>query len=284
VALETLARLAGRMSAMSLATEATRRGVYLQELWTHRDLILRFAARDIKARYKQTVFGIAWAVLQPVALMLIFTMVFSRFAKVPSDGIPYPVFSYAGLIFWNFFAMTVSQGTLAISANAALVRKIYFPRETLLLSIVLSAGLDLLVAALLLGSLMVYYQVTVGLAILWVPVLLSLQTLFALGIVCITSSLHVNFRDVGHAIPLMLQLGLLATPVAYPLSVVPPGVLPVYLLNPMATIIAAYRSVILTSTRPDLSGLGLAALSACLLLTVGYAIFKVAERTFADVI
>ena len=211
-------------------------------------------------------------------------MVFARFAKVPSDGIPYPVFAYTGLIFWNFFAMTISQGTLAISANSPLVRKIYFPRETLLLSIVLSAALDLAVAALLLASLLLYYKISLSFAILWVPVLLGLQTLFAFGIICITSSLHVNFRDVGHAIPLLLQLGMLATPVGYPLSVVPPAVLPVYLLNPMATIIAGYRSVILSGVPPELSSLGQAAVGVLLLVAAGYAIFKGAERTFADVI
>jgi len=272
------------MSATSLAISSGSRSAYLKELWTHRILILSFALRDIKARYKQTVFGIGWAILQPLALMLIFTLVFSRFAKVPSDGVPYPVFAYTGLIFWNFFAMTISQGTLAISANAPLVRKIYFPRETLLLSIVLSAALDLGVATLLLGFLLTYYKVGVGLAVLWVPVLLVLQTLFAFGIICITSSVHVNFRDVGHAIPLVLQLGLLATPVGYPLSVVPPALLPIFLLNPMAAIVAGYRSAILSGTTPDLSGLGIAAAGSALLVAVGYLIFKSAERTFADVI
>ena len=272
------------MSVSEPMISSARRAVYLRELWAHRDLILSFATRDIKARYKQTVFGIAWALLQPLALMLIFTMVFSRFAKVPSDGTPYPLFAYTGLIFWNFLAMTVSQGTLAISANGALVRKIYFPRETLLLSILLSAGLDLGVAALLLTSLLVYYKVGVGLAILWVPLLLALQTLFAFGVICVTSSLHVNFRDVGHAIPLLLQLGMLATPVGYPLSVVPASAMPLYFLNPMATIIPGYRSAILGGALPDLSSLGFAATAALLLAIAGYAIFKGAERTFADVL
>jgi lipopolysaccharide transport system permease protein len=257
---------------------------HLAEFWEHKDLTLSFAVRDIKARYKQTALGAAWAVLQPFSLMVVFTLVFSRFAQVPSDGVPYPIFSYSGLIFWTFFATAVSQGTAAIVANSNLVRKIYFPRETLLVSIVLAAGLDLAIAGVIFGVMMGYYQISVPATVLWVPVLLTVQTLFALAVVCFTSAIHVALRDIGHGIPLLLQLWMFATPVAYPLTVVPARLLPIYQLNPMTPIIDGYRRVILHGQPPDLPALATATVITLLLLAVGYVFFKRAEGTFADVI
>jgi ABC-type polysaccharide/polyol phosphate export permease len=257
---------------------------HLRELWQHRELTLSFARRDIKARYRQTAFGAAWAVLQPFSLMVVFTLVFSRFAKISTDGIPYPIFAYTSLIFWTFFANSVSHGTMAMVANASLVRKIYFPRETLLIAVILSAGLDLFIAATIFSGMLVYYQVGISVTVLWVPVLLVLQTVFALGISCLSSALHVNYRDVGHALPLLLQLWLFATPVAYPLGLVPEALLPFYLLNPMAPIIDGYRRVILQGIPPDPAQLMLATVVILTLVCTGYALFKRAERTFADVI
>jgi lipopolysaccharide transport system permease protein len=257
---------------------------YASELWHHRDLTFSFAMRDIKARYKQTIFGVAWAILQPLSLMLVFTMVFSRFVRVSTDGIPYPIFAYSSLIFWMCFSMTISQGTMAIVANSMLVRKIYFPRETLLVSIVVSAGLDLLIAALLFGAMLVYYHIALSITVLWVPVLFTLQTLFALGIICFTSALNTHFRDIGHGMPLAMQLWMFVTPVAYPLSVVPQSLLPLYLLNPMASIIDGYRATILYGTAPNLLYLGYGAAVTLALSAAGYFTFKRAERTFADVI
>jgi lipopolysaccharide transport system permease protein len=256
----------------------------LREFWQHRDLTLGFTTRDIKARYKQTALGAAWAILQPLSLMVVFTLVFSRFAQIPSDGVPYPIFSYTGLIFWTFFAKTVSGGTIAIVANANLIRKIYFPREALLASVVLSGALDLAISATIFAAMLVYYHVPVGPTVLWVPVLFLLQTLFATAIISLTAPLHVNFRDVGHAIPLILQLWMFATPVAYPISVVPPSVRMLYSLNPMTPIIDGYRRAILHGLSPEPGPLVLAGLVTGVLLVVGYAAFKHAERTFADVI
>ncbi|MBI1893833.1 MAG: ABC transporter permease [Candidatus Rokubacteria bacterium] len=259
-------------------------GQSLKEVWRHRDLVLSFAVRDVKARYKQTVFGVAWAIFQPFALMLVFTLVFSRFAKIPTEGVPYPVFSYLSLVFWTFFAMTISQGTVAIVANANLVRKIYFPRETLLMSIVLSAGLDLTVATVIFGGMLYYYEIPITLQALWVPVLLVLQTLLAFGVICFTSAMHVNFRDIGHAIPLTLQLWMFVSPVAYPLSLVPAAWLPIYLLNPMASIIEGYRFALLGGAPPNLAYLALDSWITLVVALAGYAMFKRVERTFADVI
>ena len=257
---------------------------YLADLADHAHLVLSFAKRDVRARYKQTAFGIAWAIVQPFSLMVVFTLVFSKFAGVPSDGVPYPVFAYSALLFWTFFAMSVSQGTLAMAANATLVRKIYFPRETLLLAVLLSASLDLAVSSTIFAGLLAYYQIPVGLSVFWVVPVLVVQVAFTLGLICVTSAVHVHFRDVGHGLPLLMQLWMFASPVAYPLTVVPAWLRPVYLLNPMAGIIEAYRRVILHREAPDFESLGVGVGVAVVLLTAGYLLFKRAERTFADVI
>jgi len=256
----------------------------LQELADNAHLVLSFAKRDIRAKYKQTILGVAWAVIQPVSLMIVFTLVFSLFARVPSEGIPYPIFSYSVLIFWTFFATSLSQGTVAMTANATLVRKIYFPRETLLLAVMLSALVDLGVAGLILVAMFVYYQVALSWAALWVIPLLALEVLFVLAVILMTSSLQVYFRDMGHALPLLLQLWMYASPIAYPLTSVPEWLRPFYLLNPMAGIIDGFRRALLHGEHPDFTYLGIACPVIVIALAGAYLFFKRAERTFADVI
>ena len=256
----------------------------LRELGQHAHLIVSFARRDIQARYRQALLGVAWAAFQPFSFMIVLTLVFSRLARVPSDGLPYPIFVYSGLIFWTFFAASVARGTLAIVANASLVRKIYFPRETLLLAVLLETGLDLLVAGAMLGAMLVYYGIGLGWVAMWVVPLLAVQLLFTLAVMCVLSAVQVHFRDVGHAVPLGLQLAMFVSPVAYPLSAVPERFLPLYVLNPMAPIIDGYRRVILMGTAPDLSHLTVAVAISLATAGLGYALFKRAERTFADVI
>ena len=256
----------------------------IHELVHNSYLILSFARRDVRARYKQTALGAAWAVLQPLSLMIVFTLVFDRVARIPTDGTPYPIFSYSALIFWSFFSTSMNQGTLAMTANSNLVRKIYFPRETLLLAVLLSASLDLAIACAMLAVLMVMYKVAVTWMLLWVPVLLVVQVLFTFALVCLTSAVHVYFRDIGHALTLGLQLWMFATPVAYPMSVVPEAVRPFYLLNPMAPLIDGYRKAIVYGQAPDLGRIGLVLACVLVLMTLTYLGFKRAERTFADVI
>jgi lipopolysaccharide transport system permease protein len=253
-------------------------------LWRQRDLILSFAMRDIKARYKQTALGAAWAVLQPLSMMLVFTAVFSLFAKIPSDGIPYPVFAYSGLLFWIFFANVLSGGTVAMVANSPLIRKIYFPRETLLIAVIIAGALDLVIASMLFAALLAYYKIAVTLTILWVIPLLLLQMLFSLGMISVFSAIHVNFRDIGHGLPLLSQLWMFGTPVAYPLSVVPKWILPIYMLNPMTPVIDGYRRAILHGKPPDFGALAVAAILIVLCCGVALTVFKRAEGTFADVI
>jgi lipopolysaccharide transport system permease protein len=250
----------------------------------HRDLILSFALRDIKARYKQTALGVTWAVLQPISMMAIFTLVFSLFAKVPSDGLPYPIFAYSSLVFWTFFSTVITGGTLAMVSNSPLIRKIYFPRETLLIAVLIAGAIDLVIASTIFAGMLVYYKIHVTLAVFWVIPLLVLQMLFSLGVVSLTSAAHVSFRDIGHALPLLTQIWLLATPVAYPMSVIPDWLRPLYALNPMTPIIEGYRRAILHGMRPDFEGLAIAALCILLFTGVTFSFFKRAERTFADVI
>ena len=252
--------------------------------WRHWDLVVSFAQRDIKARYKQTALGISWALLQPLSMMLVFTLVFSVFAKVPSDGVPYPIFAYSALIFWTFFANSISTGTMAMVANATLIRKIYFPRETLLTSVVLAGCLDLTIACVLFAGMLLYYKIAVSAAILWVLPLLVLQILLGLGITSLTAAAHVNFRDIGHALPLMLQLWMFASPVGYPISVIPGWLRPFYMLNPMAAIIDGYRRAVLLGEAPDLPALAVSVVMTLTIVAVAFPVFKRAERTFADVI
>jgi lipopolysaccharide transport system permease protein len=247
--------------------------------YRHRDLIFSFAARDIKARYKQTALGVVWSIIQPLSMMIVFTLV-----KVPSDGIPYPVFAYSALTFWMFFSNTIAGGTMAMTSNGILIRKIYFPRETLLLAVLLAGLLDLAIASLLFVGMILYYQIALTAAALWVIPLVALQMLLALGITSLTSAAHVNFRDIGHALPLLIQLWMFATPVAYPISVIPEWLRSIYLLNPMAAIIDGYRRAIILGTHPDLAALALSAAITIVLTAAALSIFKRAERTFADVI
>jgi lipopolysaccharide transport system permease protein len=252
--------------------------------YRHWDLIASFAVRDVKARYKQTALGVAWALLQPLSMMVVFTLVFSLFAKVPSDGMPYPVFAYSALIFWTFFSNAITTGTVSMVANAPLIRKIYFPRETLLLSVLLAGALDLAVASLLFVGMLVYYHIAVTVTVLWVLPLIILQMVFILGVNSLTSAAHVNFRDIGHGLPLLLQLWMFATPVAYPISVIPAWLRPYYLLNPMAAIIDGYRKAIILGTAPDLRALAVSAAVILIVTGIALPVFKRAERTFADVI
>jgi lipopolysaccharide transport system permease protein len=255
----------------------------LTEFFHYAHLVPTFALRDIRTRYKQTALGVGWAIIQPFSLMVVFTLVFSSLARVRTDQ-PYPLFAYSTLIFWTFFASTLHQGTVAMTANANLVRKIYFPRETLLFSVILSSAVDLVVAFALLVSLMAYYHVAITWAILWTLPLVVVQVMLTLALICVTSSIQVRYRDMGHALPLLIQLWMFATPVAYPLSLVPAHLLMFYLLNPMVPIVDGYRRAILEGRSPDCPLLGIVAMATAAFLTLAYLSFKRAERTFGDIV
>ena len=255
------------------------------ELWAFRELLWTLTVREVKVRYAQSVLGVAWAVAQPLALMAAFSLFFGRFAGIRSDGLPYPLFSYTALLPWTFFTTSLAFGVPSLVTNTSLVTKVYFPREILPLASVLSAGVDFGAAVGVYGLLMALYRIQPSLAFLYLLPLLVVQLIFTIAVTLILSAVNVSYRDVRYALPLVTQVWLYATPVIYPLSVVPVTLRQAYLaVNPMAAIVDGYRRVLVAGSAPDLAMLGLSGLSAAMLLVVGYWYFKRAERAFADVI
>jgi len=233
----------------------------LRTLVAYRELLWTWALRDIKVRYTQTVMGVAWAILQPFSMMVIFTVVFSLFMKVPTDGIPYPIFSYSALLPWSFFASSISFGVPSVVNNSNLVTKIYFPREVFPIAAVMASFADFLVAAVIFMGMMVFYRVAPSWALLTVPLTLIIQILLTLGVVLLASALNVFYRDVRFVIPLVTQLWMYATPIIYPVSIVPEWLRPAYSLNLMVGIIDAYRKTILAGQWPDFNYLSMAAVT-----------------------
>ena len=256
----------------------------MRELYRFRELLLMWTDREIRIRYKQSVLGAAWAILQPLCLMLALTLVFSYFAPMPSDGVPYPLFSYTALLPWTFFATAISFSVPAMTNNMQLISKIYFPREILPLASVIVAFVDFLFATIVFAGLFFYYEIPVTVNLLWAIPLLALQTALILGIVFWVSSLVVRFRDLRFVVPLGIQLWMYASPIIYPMSVVPEKVRPFYQLNPMAGLIESYREAVLRGGTPDAEPLLAAALVSVLLLFSGYRFFKKSEAEFADII
>ena len=256
----------------------------LRKLGAYRELLGNWALREIRVRYKQSLLGIAWAILQPLAMMLVFTAVFSRFAKIPSDGIAYPVFSYTALLPWTFLATSVSFGVPSIVRNMDLVTKVYFPREILPISTVMAAFIDLLIASVVVLGLLFHYGFSLTRYLLWVPAVLILQILLTLGLVLFASAVNVFFRDIRFAVPLVIQVWMYATPIVYPVSLVPQELRSLYMLNPMAPIIDSYRRVILFGQPPHLGYLGLGAVVSVLAFCGGYRFFKRTELSFADLV
>lgn len=256
----------------------------LRELYRYRELLWMWTDRELRIRYKQSLLGAAWAILQPLCLMLALTLVFSYFAPIPSDGAPYPIFSYTALLPWTFFSTSIAFSAPAMIGNLQLITKIYFPREILPLASVVVAFVDFLFASLVFVGLFWYFELTLAWTILWVLPLLALQTALILGIVFWTSALVVRFRDLRFVVPLGVQLWMYASPIIYPVSAVPERFRSIYALNPMAGLIEGYRSVVLRATAPDLATLAPALVVSALLLVTGYSFFKTSESEFADVI
>jgi lipopolysaccharide transport system permease protein len=217
-------------------------------------------------------------------MMVVFNLVFSRFARIPSDGIPYPIFAYSALVPWTFLANAMTSATIGLVSNRTIVTKTYFPREIIVMSQVGARFVDFLAGALVYVGMMVWYRVTPTPWLLLLPMLLVIQVVLTVGLCLITSALHVRFRDLAPIVTLGLQVWLYLTPVTYPVSLVPEAWRGLYMLNPMAGLTVAYRSVIALGQAPDFGALGLAALVSCLILAVAYPWFKRAERAFADVI
>jgi lipopolysaccharide transport system permease protein len=240
--------------------------------------------RDIKVRYKQSVLGLAWAILQPLSLMLIYTVIFSVIAKVPSEGVPYAVFAYAALLPWTFFSSSLTNATQGLVSHSQLVTKVYFAREILPLTYVSAALFDFAVATTFLIALFFYYGVGLTVYALYaIPILILLAAL-ATAFSLFLSAMQVKFRDIGVAMPLLLQLWMFTTPVVYPLSAVPQRFRGLYALNPLVGVIENFRRVVLQGIEPDFRSLAISAIVAAILLPLTYLYFKRVEATMADVI
>jgi lipopolysaccharide transport system permease protein len=257
----------------------------LVKLAQYSDLLYTLSLHRIKVRYKQSLLGVSWAILQPLSLMLIYTVIFSYIARVQTpDGVPYAVFSYVALLPWTFFSTSLTNATNGLVSHHELVTKVYFPREILPLSYVIAALFDFAIASTVLAGLMFYYRISLTLNVLYaVPIILVL-TMFVTAVAFVLSATQVRFRDIGVAMPLVLQLWMFASPVVYPLSAVPPRLRGLYLLNPMVGVIENFRRAILQGEPPDFRTLGISALIAVVLLPVAYIYFKRVEATVADII
>ena len=257
---------------------------HLRKLYDYRELVRSLTLKEVRIRYKQSVLGAGWAVLQPFALMVIFTAVFSRFLHVKSEGVAYPVFSYVALVPWTFFSSAIGQGVPSIVGNMSLVTKIYFPREIFPLATIGACFVDFSIAATIVAALIIWCKVGITWTVLLIPLLVLPQAMVAVGVVLIASAINVFFRDIRFVVPLATQMWMYVSPVVYPLSDVPARFRPYYMLNPMAGILDGYRRVVLHGQLPDWSALGATAAVSLALLVGGYAFFKRVEMKFADII
>jgi len=257
--------------------------VDLHELWEYRDLLYSFISRDIKVRYKQTALGAAWAIIQPLFMMIVFTLAFGKLAKIPSDGIPYPLFSYAALLPWTLFAEGITRSTNSMITNSNIMTKVYFPRLIMPISGVLSPLIDFAIAFIILLGMMLYYGFLPTANLIFLPAFIILGLVTSLGVGLWLSALNVKYRDFQYTVPFIIQLWLFASPVVYPSSLLPEPYRMIFGLNPMAGVIEGFRWALL-GTNPPGNLIIVSLLMVSALLISGAFYFKRMERTFADVI
>jgi lipopolysaccharide transport system permease protein len=248
------------------------------------ELLMNLTKREVKGRYSQSFFGVAWAIAQPLATMAVFTLVFSRLAKMPSMGAPYPLFAFAALVPWFFFMNSVSSGTLSLITYRNIVTKTYFPREIIPLAQVCSRFIDFFAAAALYAILMVGYGVHLGVWSLMAPVFFALLILFTVGFTFATSAVNVFYRDVNPVVQIALQLWLYLTPVAYPLALVPERFRLLFILNPLSAIVEGFRAAVVFNREPDWSLTAIAAAIIAVVFSSAFFMFKRMDKYFADVI
>jgi lipopolysaccharide transport system permease protein len=256
----------------------------LRELWERRELLFFLIWRDIKVRYKQTVLGAAWAIIQPFFTMVVFSLFFGRLGKIPSEGVPYPIFSYTALVPWTFFANGLTHSANSLVGSAELLRKVYFPRLVVPISTVTSGVVDFVLAFVVLLGMMLYYGVLPGAAIVLLPLFLLLALVTSLGAGLWLSALNVEFRDVRYVVPFLVQFWLFATPIAYPSSLLSEPWRTIYGLNPMVGVVEGFRWVLLGAGNPPGPMLAASAAIAVLLLASGAFYFSWMERRFADIV
>jgi lipopolysaccharide transport system permease protein len=264
-----------------------RRGLFhidLYAVWQYRVLLYFLVWRDLKVRYKQTSIGVAWAVIQPLISMLIFTVIFGYFAKLPSDGLPYPIFAYSALLPWTYFSSALNRCSVSVVADAQLVTKVYFPRLILPIAGTISGLIDFSVSFILLLGMMIWYGIAPSWYALMVPFFLgfALMTAFAVGLWL--AALNVRYRDVGFTIPFLGQLWMFLSPIVYPVSIIPEKYRLLYSLNPMVGVIEGFRWALLGKASPDFALIAVSAIVVAVLLVAGLIFFRNMEQTFADVV
>jgi len=264
-----------------------RKGLFQLDLgavWQYRELLYFLIWRDVKVRYKQTAIGAGWAIFQPLMTMVIFTAVFGNLAKIPSDGLPYPIFAYTALLPWTYFAQAISRGGSSLVSSANLIRKTYFPRLIVPIAAAVAPLVDFVVAFVILLGMMGWFGIAPTWGILALPLFLLLALLTALAVTLFSSALDVKYRDVGHAIPFLVQLWMYASPVAYPVSLIPESWRLLYSLNPMVGVIEGFRWALLGKESPDFGVIAASTAVVVGLLLGGIVYFKQMERTFADTV
>jgi lipopolysaccharide transport system permease protein len=256
----------------------------IKEIWRYRDLLYFFTWRDVKVKYKQTAIGVLWAVLQPFMAMVVFSIFFGKLLKVPSDGIPYPIFVYTGLLLWNFFSSSLGSVSNCLVGNQAIITKVYFPRLIIPISAILTNLLDFAIASVILIGMMFYYGYIPNLiGILILPLLIIISFLAALGFGLFLASINVKYRDVRYVLPYFMQMLLYVTPVIYPASIAG-KYSKILALNPMTGVVKAARAAILGNAPVNWLLLGISSVACLVAIIVGFAYFKKTERTFADIV
>jgi lipopolysaccharide transport system permease protein len=257
----------------------------LRDLWNYRELIFFLTWRDISVRYKQTVLGVAWAIIQPFFTMVVFSLFFGRLGKIPSEGLPYPIFAYCALLPWQLFAYSLTESSNSLVANEKLITKVYFPRLIIPVAATFAGLMDFAIAFVVLVGMMVFYQVTPRLSVVWtLPLFVLLAIITALGVGLWLSALNVKYRDVRYTLPFLTQFWLFLTPIAYPSSLVPERWQALYGLNPMAGVIEGFRWALLGTEMPSSSLLIISIIAAGVLFVSGLYYFRRVEQTFADLI
>lgn len=257
----------------------------IKELIKYKDVLYALSEREIKSRYHQTFVGFFWAILQPLVLMFILSIVFDKFFKIDNNNIPYPIFLYSTLVSWNFFSKTIGSATNVLLSNRLLVTKVYFPKEILTLSLIIANIFDFLAAFLVLIIMMIYYDISFSFSLLFLIPIFFIQFIFTLAISLVLSAANITLRDIGSAINLILQAWMYATPVIYSAKKIPAKYLDFYMiLNPLSPLIESYRSIITEGKIFELKYVFISLITSILLLLFSYIFFKKAEKTFADII
>lgn len=262
----------------------TTEGGLLMELWRYRELFYFLVWRDVKVRYKQSVLGAAWAIIQPFVMMLVFTIFFGKLNKMPSDGIPYPIFFYSALLPWTYFSSSVTTGGISLETNRDLITKVYFPRGIIPAASALRALLDLAIASIVLAGMMVYYQYVPGVTLLLWLVLIVPLMLFTIGVSLIFAALNVKYRDIKHILPFAIQLGLFLTPIIYPMSQIPEKFHYLVALYPMSGLIQAFRASLIPDQSVAYPIVLISSVMAVVVFVVGVWYFRKTEETFADIV